>query len=349
VSTLAYYHPRGLPFNFADMPLDLYNEAATWRGRIKRGDAPVFTCLQTGEPMYVCRNDVGRYFMRHFPGSGHGGHAMSTMSDEHRRQAEYTRRAAAENSLDSQLEVSTGNGTRLDVAVYGDTNTGFEIQRSMLSRAKAKSRALQSFEAGWPTAWISDSETDPDWSDHVPTARLTVRGWDALPPPNTVHVVIGEYVADRDRSRPTGWRYRREPKAVLLDELAYLMPAGEIVPVAVGTEGRVDLAFKTAVEVIDSCTYPGAARWNPTDVTPRHKETAQYYTKACSHPGEPSNEPAAEPPLSKILAAGEAARQHIAWAHRPAGLVCRFCPQPLWHPDSIARGYCEACRIREVA
>ena len=43
------------------------------------------------------------------------------MSDEHRRQAEYTARAAADHGLDAELEEPTGAGTRVDVAVIGDS------------------------------------------------------------------------------------------------------------------------------------------------------------------------------------------------------------------------------------
>ena len=162
MSTFAYYHPREMQFDLANMPTALYAEVVSLHGHIRRGE-PVFTCLDTGDEMYVCRSDRGRFFMRHYPGAGHGGHPMSTMSDEHRRQADYTRRAAAAHGLDAVLEKSTGNRTRLDVAVFGHANTGFEIQRSQLSRAKAKQRALDSFTAGWLTAWVSDSETDPGW------------------------------------------------------------------------------------------------------------------------------------------------------------------------------------------
>lgn len=286
MSTLAHYHPREIDIDLADLPRWLYSEIASLHGQIAAPPAPpVLTCLGNNEPMYVWRNNYGRYFARHYPGgnSDNHSHTIATMSDEHRRQAEYGRRAASDRGLDARLEVSTGNGTRLDLGVFGKANSGFEIQRSSLSRAKAKSRAFKSFNAGWQTAWITDQEDLPNWVDHVPTARLTVRGWDQIPPPNTVDVVIRDFSRERDKNSRCGWRYVHMPRAVLLDEVVCLMPAGEIVPVSVGKSGAVMLAFKGAAEIIDSCTYAGASMWRPTSSTPRRQETAQDITRPCNH------------------------------------------------------------------
>jgi hypothetical protein len=209
------------------------------------------------------------------------------MSDQHRRQAEYTARAAADHGLDAEVEKPTGAGTRVDVAVIGDSQVGFEIQRSTLSRANAKSRAVKSFNAGWPTAWVHDTERDPDWAGHVPTARLTVRsGWaEEMPPRNTANVIIRRFWRERDTDSKTGWRIEHGPTTVVLDELSYLMPAGEIVPVSVGSPRIVLLAHKGATDIIDSCTYPGASQWQPSTDTPRSREEAQTVTRSCAqHP-----------------------------------------------------------------
>lgn len=294
MSTFAHYHPRNIDIDLANpIARDLYDEIASLRGHIPPPPAPpVFTCLGNHQPMYVYRNSRGRYFLRHYPNGAAdcGGHELTTMTDEHRRQADYTRRAAENHGLDAALEFPTGNGTRLDVAISGGQfNSGFEIQRSGLTRARAKSRAKKSFDAGWPTAWVTDQEDDPDWADHVPTARLTVRErWSvSLPPPNTARVIISDFSRERDKAAESGWRYVRQPKAVLLDELAYLMPSGEIIPVAVGKRGLVSLAFSTARDVIDSCTYPGASTWNPSDATPSRQEAAQAISRECLHDATP--------------------------------------------------------------
>lgn len=329
MTTLARYHPRGIDIELADLPRDLYTEIASLHGQIDPPPAPpVLTCLGNGKPLYVWRHHSGRYFARHYPydNPDKHSHVIATMSDEHRRQAEYTLRAAVEAGLQAKLEHSTGNGTRLDVAVTGSHDVGFEVQRSYLSRARAKSRAARSFEAGWPTAWITDQERDPDWAGHVPTARLSMRGgWDALPPRNTARAVIGRFTRERDNSRPSGWSYRREPTTVLLDELAYLMAAGQIIPVAVGSKGKVSLAHSEAREVIDSCTYPGASLWRPATATPRSNETAQRFTRVCAHGESPT--PSASPdPVSRTV---------------PLRETCAFCSQELWAPQSQERGVCE--------
>lgn len=291
MTTRARYHLRSIDIDLADLSRELYAEIVSLHGQIDSHAPPVLTCLGNGEPLYVYRHPTGRYFAKHYAhgnADGHG-HRIASMSDEHRRQAEYSRRAAAEHGFDANLEQSTGNGTRLDVAVFGDINIGLEIQRSDLSRKMAKTRTTKSFDAGWPTAWITDRERDPDWVDHVPTARLTMRGgWDeAMPPRNTAKVIIGSFTRERDRSKKSGWAYKRTAHAVLLDELACLMPVGEIIPVAVGTKGQVSLAYKQAGEIIDSCTYHGASLWRPTSATPRQKEAGQAITRPCStHDGE---------------------------------------------------------------
>ncbi|WP_083267078.1 hypothetical protein, partial [Mycolicibacterium porcinum] len=263
MSTRAHYHPRRIDIDMARLDPQLYAEIVSLHGHIDPPPAaPVLSCLHNGEPMTLHRHQSGRYFPWHYPGGNPDGHthpALAAMSIEHRRQAEYIQRAGIAAHLDAQLEKSTGNGTRLDVAVSGTHNIGFEVQRSALSRAKAKSRATKSFTAGWPTAWITDNPRDPYWADHVPTARLTTRSWDTMPPHHTARVSIGEFSRERDRTSRTGWRYVREPRAILLDELTELMPAGEIIPVTVGTKGKVALAFRGAAEIIDSCTYDGAS------------------------------------------------------------------------------------------
>ena len=289
MSTMTRYHPRGIDVDLADLPHWLYVEIASLHGQLDKSGPPILTCLGNGEPMYVWRHESGRFFARHFPGGAGNkhSHAISAMSDEHRRIAEYSERAAEDAGLSAQLEYSTGKGTRLDVAVFGEVNTGIEVQRSSLSRVLAKSRTSKSFSAGFVTAWISDSQRTPDWAHHVPTAFMTTRGgWsERLPDRNTANVSIGEFTRERDGRR---WRYQRRPLVVTLDELTQLIPAGEIVPVAVGTKGAVSLALKGAREVIDSCTYPGASVWHPSSSTPRTREAAQRFSKPCSRHESPA-------------------------------------------------------------
>jgi hypothetical protein len=346
MTTRAHYHPRGIDIDLADLPRWLYAEIASLHGQIAPPpEPPVLTCLGNREPMYVYRHQTGRYFARHYPGGNpdQHRHLIATMSDEHMRQAEYSQRAAADHGLDAKLEVSTGNRTRLDLAVIGDTQTGFEIQRSRLSRAKAKWRAAMSFDAGWPTAWITDQERDPDWADHVPTARLSVRGdeWSrgGLPAPNTARVIVSDFTRERDRDKPSGFRYVRTPRTVLLDDLAYLMPAGEIIAVSIGTKGHVALADKDAAAVIDSCTYPGASLWRPTSDTPRQQESAQSITGDCSHPARPP-----EPEAVAVEWYEAPKRPPLEFRFpEPVWAQCQSCSKEMCHPQSIAEGLCRGC------
>lgn len=372
MATKAFYHPRELTIDLgARLPLWLYNEIAAFHG-YKDKDKPVLTCLGNNEPMYVWKNDRGRYFVRHFPDGNSDGHVhpvLSRISDEHLRISEYGMRASIAAGHRADLEVSTGKGTRLDVGIIGShCNVGLEVQRSALTTPAATRRAGLSFQGGFKTAWISDIEPEPGWADWVPTARLETRGgWDErVLDANTAWVIIGDYEMVRDSSRPKGWSYRRQPKLVLLDELAALMPAGDIVPAAVGTKGRVDLVFKAATEVIESCTYPGATVWDPVKkpVMPQ-KETGQQYSRDCHHKDNPVPplpvehmdvvgtswvvdyvrklppimlRPLREPPsIPKLVPIAELKR-----LERP---LCG-CGSQLLAPVSLSRGYCERCRLR---
>ena len=333
MSTRAFYHPRGIVVDLAArLDLWLYNEIASYHG-YKDKTNPVLTCLINNEPMSVWRHESGRYYVRHFPNGNRDRHshpALRTMSVEHRVQAEYAARAAQRRGFTAQLEVSTGNHTRLDVGVRGPhSNVGIEIQRSQLTAPQAIRRARNSYQAGWATAWVSDQERPPAWANRVPTAMLTTRGgWDRMPPPDTAYVSIGRFVRERDKSRPSGWWYRREPLAVLLDEIAYRMPAGDIVPVTVGTKGLVSLATADAIEVIDSCTYAGASQWNPI-VKPfvPHKESVQRFSRDCHHPG-----------------AIEAVGTQRVTSTRSDGR-CPRCYGPLSTGWAIQNGICNGCEL----
>ena len=337
MTTYAFYHPRALKVDLADLTSALYQEIASLRGHIVKDEPPVLTCLGNGQPLYVYKHQSGRFFARHFPGGTPDGHIhpIRRMRAEHERQAEYCQRAASEAGLRAELEVSTGAGTRLDVAVFGEVPTGLEIQRSELTLKQAKSRTFKSATAGFTCAWISDTEQEPKWADHVPTARLQTRGgWEKLPPPGTANVIISKFDLQRDSDSRTGWRYQRRPFLRTLDELSQLVPIGEIVPVEIGSAAyrRVVLADQSAIDVINICTYQGAATWTPTPETPQTRESPQRFSSACHHGDS----------LAVIPVGDE--RRWVDPSHR-----CE-CGQPLWARESQIRGYCESCRLaRRIA
>lgn len=362
MATTAHYAPRGIDIDFRSdrLPPWLYNEIASLHGQIGRDDnPPKLTCRGNGKPLYVYKA-MGRYFVRHFPNGNPEGHdhgVMRRMTDQHRYQAEYGMRAAQAAGYDARMEVSTGHQTRprrLDVGIYGSVLTGLEIQRSQLTGPQAKRRAADQFAAGWTTAWLSDSEKDPTWTDLVPTARLSVRGWERLPAPNTAKVIISRFRRIRDRSRASGWWYERQPLTVMYDQLAYLMPAGEITPAVIGTRGKVVLAEKAALEVIDSCTYEGASVWDPQrKVDAEFPDRKQHKSLYCHHESEANGaqtqhgipdillRPLRELPPARELIAHQSAIKR--WMQPQQEGNCAICGHQLWAPQSRQLGLCTRC------
>ena len=111
----------------------------------------------------------------------------STMSDEHKREAEYHARAAERAGHVADFEVVTAGHTRVDVVVDG--RVGFEIQRSAISKAAAIDRTARSVRAGLGTvAWFTDRSTSPAWTGHVPSYRTIIpaSAWRVLPQPGSV-------------------------------------------------------------------------------------------------------------------------------------------------------------------
>ncbi len=111
----------------------------------------------------------------------------STMSDEHKREAEYHARAAERAGHVADFEVVTAGHTRVDVVVDG--RVGFEIQRAAISKTAAVDRTARSVKAGLDAvAWFTDQSTSPPWNGHVPGYRTLVpaSAWQALPLPGTV-------------------------------------------------------------------------------------------------------------------------------------------------------------------
>jgi len=111
----------------------------------------------------------------------------SVMSDEHKRQAEYHARAAERAGHSADLEVTTAGRTRVDVVVDG--RIGFEIQRSVLTKAAAVDRTARSVAGGLDAvAWFTDRAESPQWTGHVPGYATIARStaWDAMPLPGSV-------------------------------------------------------------------------------------------------------------------------------------------------------------------
>src|SRR5437764_10822292 len=157
------YTPEGRTIDLASLTAADYTLIGTLHNQIKRGDK-VLVCLQGGVDrgeMYIRRDKHGRFWAVHFPGEAHGDdHAISVESYEHRRQKDYWYRAAEDSGYDSAREVRTGNGTVLDVAIYGHRKVGIEVQRSQITLGSIRGRTTKSFRAGWLSVWFTDAEKD---------------------------------------------------------------------------------------------------------------------------------------------------------------------------------------------
>ncbi len=299
MTTRAFYVPRGITIDFSeDLDPALHEELISLRGQIHRGDPTILACGTNGLPLFIRRHPAGTYHACHFPGDNPDAHDHGTlrgMGIEHRRQTDYLLRSAESEGLRAIPEFSTGNRTRLDLAVFGAQQAGLEVQLSELSRAAAKRRARRSLDAGWPTAWITDRPDDPDWAYRVPTARLTVASltrpinWAAaMPPPGTVDVVIDHFEPVRDSSTRRGWRLGRTPRAIYFDELPVRMAAGELSPVGYGIKDYVAITDKTSASLIEEFLHVGASQWSPkeSEDAKRYKDedTTSGITRPCRNP-----------------------------------------------------------------
>ena len=153
---------------------------------------PVLRCGGCRGPIYIRHGSTRKdeLFGTHFT-AGNCAETLiirkATLSDEHKRQAEYHALAAQRAGHAADLEVTTTGHTRVDVVV--DDRIGFEVQRSALSKAAAVDRTARSVAAGLVTvAWFTDRTTSPQWNGHVPGYRTIVPAatWQALPLPGTV-------------------------------------------------------------------------------------------------------------------------------------------------------------------
>lgn len=304
-------------------------------------DVPAFTCVRNNEPLAIYQPVNGRYFLRHYPGSACRCDRESTPgpSTEHRRQAEYAARAAEAGGFVAELEKSTGNGTRLDVGITGVETIGIEIQRSYLSTRDAKARATKSYRAGWPTAWVHDGETPVEWDGHVPTVVFQSRttAWtERMPPTGSAKVLISKFRPERSGLK---WRPKRVPYELSFDDVCVLMPLGEIVPVKYGPTGTVLLTMKSDVDAIESCNDGLVTDWVPSRRVRKTDDPDQDETeRPCINPHSTRAMPA-------IPSAPVASSDPV---YASTLMPCSICEGAMSADVSIARGYCEGCRLKMV-
>jgi hypothetical protein len=249
VTNLVRYVPTGQTLNLSALGSGDFALITSLHGTITRESGLVLECLSTGgDPaMYVWRNKDGRYWARHFPGAAHGSHEVVHESDEHRRQKEYHVRAAEAAGWTAETEFSTGK-TRLDVRISGGkVPTGIEIQHSDISAANAKQRTTKSYRAGYTVAWFNDRGARPTFLREVPAYGCNALPWQERLPEVRAATATGLVRVEAVRcevgafercpegyARPCGqYHPQREPwLGLTVDDVAALVPDGQIVPVA---------------------------------------------------------------------------------------------------------------------
>ena len=213
-------------------------------------DSAAFVCMAhsggTNPGMYL-KKIQGEWWAVHFEvGPCHSRRIPASMSDEHKRQAEYWVRAALDAGWHAETEHSLPTGTRPDVLIHGPVVTGIEVQRSAMTRVGAVQRTRRAAQAGVRDVWFTDKDAYPRWAFRVPTVGQEPQSWQYLPPRRAV-LANGLRVFRAVRCEPGNllfcpdrrdWcgRYhpKAEPRVVVLDEVASRFPAGDIVALRIG-------------------------------------------------------------------------------------------------------------------
>jgi hypothetical protein len=130
---------------------------------------------------------------------------------------------------------------------------GVEVQRSHLTVSAAKARTTKALQAGVTPVWFTDTARNPPWLGHVPGVRLNPKiPWDRVPRPRTVSVAGVRRIVERNCRTWAGspcprhsrgcsrWHPDHVPQlGVFADDLAELVPVGELVPMRFRTfDGR---------------------------------------------------------------------------------------------------------------
>lgn len=255
---LVLHGPTGLVLDFADDNFGGQAQAtiiADWRRR-RRVNPGEFLCvahLNHEKPWLYLQQRGNQLVAAHWPDSGlSGAHEIRHgISDEHKRQVEYIARAGAAAGFDVKAEVRLPTNVRSDAVIYGSTPTGVEVQRSALSAAAAKARTTKARQAGVLPIWFSDAHRDPSWLFSVPGVRMNEQPWNTVPRAGSVTVVSGVRVIVPRRCRDirnnscpdrrrgcNKWHATHAPRlGTTVDDLAALVPAGEIVPILYKTLG----------------------------------------------------------------------------------------------------------------
>lgn len=263
-----------------------------------------FRCEVNDGPMYAqVRHGVA--VLCHWPDTAHDGCRLAFgMTDEHRRQQEYWAEAGSRAGWSADTEVSTGNGTRLDVAISGLVRVGIEVQHSGITPRAVKARTTKSYRAGWTSLWSSDSEQRPKWVDTVPTLRAAAN-WAERPPQGTA-TAIGPRTVSVGRCEPgqlgpgckRPCRRLHRPyfeliRGLTVDDVAARMPAGDLVPLQY-RPGYIYLTPPDDLARYVEMTGRDAA-WTPGSFNERRSREARRGIDATCQSGKHDSVPVAGP------------------------------------------------------
>lgn len=316
MSTVCYYVPERRELDLSTLSLaDLSRYILPHYGRTTLESTP-FRCSGNGASLYIQKRS-GNFYLIHYGNTSCGisAHRVSApMTDEHRRQQEYILRAAVRNGLSADLEVDSGNGTRLDVSITGSIKQGCEVQHSALSTPAAKSRTTKSVRGGYQVVtWFSDAESTPKWARFVPTLESVVRGsWHDMPAPGEASVKIGVYEPDSEMP----WTARKRT----LDETIALIDSGEVLPVRIPGVKRkrrasIEMVFRSSADRLADLHGEHAIKWHPMAIA--ESRPAIQSSTTCD-------------------------AQHKSF-------YCLDCGKPLVRADSMLRQRCQGCYRRATA
>lgn len=261
---LVIHAPTGIELDFAREDFGGPQQAAViaeWAERAvrapgRKSEQGEFICHvhRFHEKPWLYLQQRGRVIIAaHWPGSRlDGSHQIRHgVSDEHQRQVEYIARAGEGAGFTVETEVRLPTRARSDAVIYGPTTTGIEVQRSPLTVREAKARTTRARRAGVTPIWFSDAPRNPAWLFTVPSVRMNEQSWDSVPRVRSVTVASGIRTVKarlcrdipgkpckqwRSHRRVEIWHPIHEPQlGVTVDDLAELIPNGELVPISYRT------------------------------------------------------------------------------------------------------------------
>ena len=291
---------------------DDYRLITGLHGTIKRGDR-ILLCLLGGvvDPEMTVRRHpsrADRFVAAHFPGGGHeGGHPITPETPEHRRQKDYWARAAADSGLSAATEVYVKGAGVLDVVITGGAVvTDVEVQHSAVEAAQIKRRTARYRKAGYLPVWFSDTGSRPSWLREVPAVGCGGVRWDKILPGRRTATAEGIGILREVRcrvgafgrsfegrcpvtgGRPCGQIHPEVTagKRGLLDDVASMVPAGELVPLAY-FDRNVFLMSLTDFTRYQEMTE-GLGKWPPKAGKAPVRVSGGQRPQQCRNPGHDS-------------------------------------------------------------